>query len=150
MLTKIFFTWIINSSANLTAIKHVLMSYPEERKFITYLTNINLRALLMSDRIINDLRGATEQHSQKMSSPISHSMSIQFMRCFLPHGYLERRLDRYTGDKGLHPYLAYRILIYPCRVLLSRKAAAVIDLTAGCVYVDQVLHQGEPLSHQTE
>lgn len=45
------------------------MSYQEERKFITYLTNINLRALLMSDGIINDLRGSVEQHSQKTPSP---------------------------------------------------------------------------------
>lgn len=66
---KNVFVWIINSSVIFLIIKHVLMSYQEERKFITYLTNINLRALLMSDGIINDLRGSVEQHSQKTPSP---------------------------------------------------------------------------------
>lgn len=46
------------------------MSYQEERKFITYLTNINLRALLVSD-----LRGSTEQHSQNHSPHQSFHIS---------------------------------------------------------------------------
>lgn len=51
------------------------MSYQEERKFFTYFTNINLRALLMSDGIINDLRGSMEQHSQNHTSHQSFHIS---------------------------------------------------------------------------
>lgn len=51
------------------------MSYQEKRIFITYLTNINLRALLMSDGIINDLRGSVEQQSQNHSPHQSFHIS---------------------------------------------------------------------------
>lgn len=51
------------------------MSYQEERKFFTYFTNINLRALLMSDGIINDLKGSMERHSQNHASHQSFHIS---------------------------------------------------------------------------
>lgn len=51
------------------------MSYQEERKFITYLTNINLRALFVSDGIISDLRGSVEQQSQNRSPHQSFHIS---------------------------------------------------------------------------
>jgi len=52
------------------------MSYQEERKFVAYSTNTNLRALLMSDGIINDLRGSVEQHSQNHSLHQPNSCSV--------------------------------------------------------------------------
>lgn len=51
------------------------MSYQEGRKFITYITNIGSRAVLMSDGIINDFRGSAEQQSQNHSPHQSSHIS---------------------------------------------------------------------------
>lgn len=80
------------------------MSYQEERKFITYLTNINLRALLMSDGIINDLRESMEQHSQNhrphQSFRISptHTMLLDLQRI----SQAKRRRYGAEGNTGKH------------------------------------------------
>lgn len=76
------------------------MSYQEERKFITYLTNINLRALLMSDGIINDLRGSVEQHSRKHRPHQSFHISPTHT-CYLIYRGLARQLEGDMGLKGI-------------------------------------------------
>lgn len=88
------------------------MSYQEERKFITYLTNINMRALLMSDGISNDLRGSVEQHSQKHSPHQSFHVSPTHT-CYLIYRGLARQLEGDMGLKGIQANMVYLILIYP-------------------------------------
>lgn len=88
------------------------MSYQEERKFITYLTNINLRALLMSDGISNDLRGSVEQHSQNHSPHQSFHISPTHT-CYLIYRGLARQLEGDMGLKGIQANVVYLILIYP-------------------------------------
>lgn len=80
------------------------MSYQEARKFITYLTNINLRALLMSDGIINDLRGSVEQHSQNHSPHQSFHISPTHTVLLDPQRISQAVRRRYgaEGNKGKH------------------------------------------------
>lgn len=87
------------------------MSYQEERKFITYLTNINLRALLMSDGIINDLRGSVELHSRTHRPHQSFHISPTHT-CYLICRGLARQLEGDMGLKGIRANMVYLILIY--------------------------------------
>lgn len=80
------------------------MSYQEERKFITYLTNINLRALLMSDGMINELRGNVEQHSQNHSPHQSFHISPTHTVLFDLQRIIQATRRRYGAEGNTGKY----------------------------------------------